>query len=223
MSTRQETVLQDIKKAITEHRLPPGTRLREVQLADIFGVKRGLIRKVLTQLTNEKLVDHQPNAGAQVARPSAKEGKDLFATRRILENTVIQTLCEIITREQIDYLREYLKKEQAAYQQSDNKRGVRLSTGFHKELARLAGNRVIEEFLSEIINRTPLVILAQLGQHPPNGCVNHEHCDIVDALEQKDSETASRLMNEHLSHLENMFTINTEQIKTELTDIFKHS
>lgn len=215
---QQDIVLQSIKKAIIEHRLPPGTRLREVQLAEIYDVKRGLIRKVLAQLTREKLIDHQPNAGAQVAQPSIKEGQDLFATRRILEQSVIQTLCDSITADQINTLREYLKTEETAYQQSDHPLGVRLSTGFHRELARLAGNQIIEEFLNEIINRTPLVILSQLGQQAPNGCVNHEHCDIVDALAQKDPDTATRLMNEHLSHLEKLFNTNVAQPKTELVD-----
>ena len=217
----EDTVFQYIERAISEHRLPPGTRLREIQLAEIFGVTRSLIRKVLTRLVNAKLVEHKPHIGAQVACPSLKDGQDLFATRVLLETEVIKILCETITEQQLQHLRDYLDKEHQAYQQEDTQLGVRLSSGFHKELANLASNQVIAEFLNEIINRTPLVILSQLGQQPVNSCINHEHLAIVDALEQRDVSTACRLTAEHLSHLEKMFVMNNEQQATDLAEIFQ--
>ncbi len=217
---QQETVFQYIKKAIIENRLPPGTRLREIKLAEIFGVKRGLIRKVLNRLVNEKLVDHQQNIGAQVAIPTLKDGQDLFATRQILEQAVIQTLCKKITDKQIAYLEEYLKNEQLAYRQGDHKLGLRWSIDFHLELAKMTGNSIIEEFLTVIINRTPLVLLSQFGESPPDSCVNHEHFDIVKALSQRDSETAVKLMQKHLSHLQNKFKIKPQQTTPDLEEVF---
>ena len=44
----EDEVLRQIEQAVLDHRLAPGTKLKEVQLADLFGVKRGMIRKVLT-------------------------------------------------------------------------------------------------------------------------------------------------------------------------------
>jgi len=68
--------------------------LKEVQLANLFGVKRGLIRKVLTRLAHSRLVDQTPNRGATVAKPSVKEGQDLFATRRVIESAILETLID---------------------------------------------------------------------------------------------------------------------------------
>ncbi len=218
--TQEETVFQYIKKAIIENRLPPGTRLRELKLAEIFSVKRGLIRKVLTRLTNEKLVDHQQNIGAQVAIPSLKDGQDLFSTRQILEQAVMRILCQKITDIEVRYLQKYLQKEQLAYQQGNHKLSLRWSIDFHKELAKLTGNSVIEEFLIEIINRTPLVILSQLGEDPAHSCVNHEHTEIIEALSRRDSESAVRLMNQHLSHLEKMFSMKPQKATTNLEEVF---
>jgi len=44
----EDEVLRQIEQAVLDQRLPPGTKLKEVQLANLFGVKRGTIRKVLT-------------------------------------------------------------------------------------------------------------------------------------------------------------------------------
>ena len=93
----EEDVLREIEQAVLDHRLPPGTKLKEVQLANLYGVKRGLIRKVLARLAYSRLVDQTPNRGATVARPSVQEGQDLFATRRVLESAILQTLAAKLT------------------------------------------------------------------------------------------------------------------------------
>jgi len=218
---QEETVYQYIEKAILEHRLLPGTRLRELQLAEIFGVKRGLIRKVLTRLTHARLVDHQPNAGAQVACPSIEDAQDLFYTRQVLESAVLGILCEHITPAQISHLRELLQQEHDAYQQQNPQLGVRLSTGFHRALVEMAGNRVLAEFLNEIINRTPFVIMSHSGDPQTEGCINHEHSDIVDALEARDFGRANALMQQHLAHMQKMFHSQPKPRETPLEEVFE--
>jgi len=221
--TQEETVFRTIEKAILEQRLPPGTRLREVQLAAIFDVKRGMIRKVLSHLTNRKLVDHKPHSGAQVSCPSLEDAKDLFATRQLLENSVIKTLCQKLTKEQVMALRDHIKQEKLAYLSSDTQKGVRLSAGFHKLLAEFAGNQIIAEFLNDIINRTPLVMLDQSALHlsgqPAKGCLNHDHSEIINALELNNYKKAAKLMRQHLCELEYMFNVKTQENSLDLSEI----
>ncbi len=219
--TDEERIYQSIEQAIGEHRLTPGTRLREKHLAEIYGVKRGTIRKVLSRLTHSKIVEHLPNIGARVARPDLKTGSDLFATRQVLERAVIKQLCEHITGQQLKQLEDYLEQEEHAYRHGDNHQGVRLSAGFHKLLAQIAGNRVTEEFLDEIINRSPLILIARLGQHPPNGCVNQEHRQLVKALAAKDCAEAMQIMEQHLSHLQNLFNTEATEPSTDLATILR--
>ena len=42
----EDDVLRLIEQAVIDHRLPPGTKLQEVELAQVFGGKRGAIRKL---------------------------------------------------------------------------------------------------------------------------------------------------------------------------------
>jgi DNA-binding GntR family transcriptional regulator len=111
----EEDVLRQIEQAVLDHRLPPGTKLKEVQLAEVFGVKRGTIRKVLSRLANSRLVVQQPNRGASVAKPSADEGRDLFATRRAIEAAIVESLVEKCDDGIIRQLRKMLKQEQQAF------------------------------------------------------------------------------------------------------------
>ncbi len=199
----EQRLYRSLKRAILEQRLPPGTRLRELELAGLFGVKRGVVRTVLTRLAQDRLVQQRPNAGARVACPDADEARDLFATRRILEGAVAERLAGRLSADAIRKLRRLLDEEQQAYREQRSADGLRLSVGFHAELARLAGNRVLQDFIEEILARTPLVLLA--SGPAPRSCVNHDHTVIVDALERGDASRARQLMNEHLDELEQSF------------------
>ena len=215
-SLTEDDVLRQIEQAVLDHRLPPGTKLREVKLAEVFGVTRGTIRKVLTRLANSRLVVQQPNRGARVARPSAGEGRDLFAARRAIENAIIETLVARNDASALGALGDLLHREQQAYRQGDDKRALTLSVEFHRELARFAGNSVLEEYLDDIIRRTPLVILTHLGNDHENACRNQEHQAILEAIAAGDAKQACEIMNRHLLRIENQIQDRPEQAQPDL-------
>ena len=216
-------VLRQIEQAVLDHRLAPGTKLKEVQLANLFGVKRGMIRKVLTRLAHSRLVDQTPNRGATVARPSVKEGQDLFATRRVIESAVLQTLSEQIDERKISRLRKMLAQEQKAYQRGHSEKALPLSVDFHRELAAMAGNSVLEEYLNDIIRRTPLVILTHLGDDEQNRCRNQEHEAIIDALEKREVKKAIKVMHQHLLHIESKIQHKPDKPQTDLATLLRRS
>ena len=215
-SPSEDEVLRQIEQAVLDHRLPPGTKLKEVQLANLFGVKRGLIRKVLARLAHSRLVVQTPNRGASVASPSVEEGRDLFSARRILESAILESLAAKIDARAVAKLRKLLAREQRAYERGKSKQALKLSVDFHRHLAELNGNSVLEEYLNDIIRRTPLVILAHLGDDEQNRCRNQEHEDIVDALENGDARTAVEVMNRHLLHIESRIQHKPATPKTDL-------
>ena len=215
----EDDVLRQIEQAVIDHRLPPGTKLKEIQLAEVFGVKRGTIRKVLARLAHSRLVDQLPNRGATVAKPSVKEGRDLFATRRTIERANLGILCKQISKEEIQQLRKMLDQEQKAYLKHDSRQALSLSVDFHRQLARMANNSVMEEYLDDIIRRTPLVILTHLGSDSENRCRNQEHETIVDAIENGDTRKAGKIMDQHLLHIENQIEHKTDEQQPNLSDL----
>lgn len=217
----EDEVLRQIEQAVLDHRLPPGTKLKEVHLATLFGVKRGLIRKVLTRLAHSRLVDQTPNRGATVAKPSVKEGQDLFATRRVIESAILETLVTRVDSVMIGHLRKLLEREQKAYQRGDSEKALSLSVDFHRQLAALAGNSVLDEYLNDIIRRTPLVILTHLGDDEQNRCRNQEHAAIIDALEQGNVKKAVKVMNQHLLHIESKIQHKPETRQADLATLLR--
>ena len=66
-------IAYQIKMDIFEGRLLPGTNLREVSLAERFGVSRGPVRDALKSLAKEGFLNAVPNIGVSVAAPPSPE------------------------------------------------------------------------------------------------------------------------------------------------------
>jgi len=82
---KDEAIFQALLSAIVEHQLPPGSKLPEEALAEVFGVSRTGIRKVLQRLAAVQMITLSPGRGAQVSTPDVAESRDIFATRSMLE------------------------------------------------------------------------------------------------------------------------------------------
>src|SRR6059058_6109007 len=86
--------------------LVSGTRLRQEALADEFGVSRTPIREALRKLQAGGLIELQPNRGALVRGPSAREIRDAYEVRAELEGLAAELAAQRIQQVQLDGLHE---------------------------------------------------------------------------------------------------------------------
>ncbi len=83
--TATEFVEATLKQAILAGALPPGTPLRQEELATRFAMSRMPIREALRQLEAQGLVDFEPHRGAIVVEITLQDAADNFAIRGALE------------------------------------------------------------------------------------------------------------------------------------------
>jgi DNA-binding GntR family transcriptional regulator len=197
----EERVFHAVLDAILDHRLAPGTKLVERELSELLGASRGAVRAALARLGHSLLVELRPNRGAVIANPSVSQTRDLFEARRIVEAGILRAVAARMTPAIRSRLRAFVAEEVGAYAKGDAKTGQRLSIQFHKLLAEIAGNTVLDHFMEHLICRTPLLALAHAGRSL-SYCGASEHRAIVDALLHRDAAAAVALMDEHLVHLE---------------------
>src|SRR5262245_14822174 len=122
----EDEVYDRIHGAVLDHRLQPGTKLKEVALAEVFGVDRGVVRKVLARLAFAKLIDLVPNRGATVASPSVDESRDLFAARRAVEAAIVDAATRRIAPAQLRALRTLAAQEHDAYERGELRKGLKM-------------------------------------------------------------------------------------------------
>ena len=65
-----DEISERILQAIWEHRLPPGTKLVEEKLSEVFGVSRTKIRLALARLSHDSILTVEPNRGTFVSSPT---------------------------------------------------------------------------------------------------------------------------------------------------------
>jgi len=205
----EEEIYRRIYTAVLHHQLQPGTKLKEVELAEVFGVNRNVVRKALLRLAYDRLVALRPNRCAVVASPSVEESRDLFAARRAVEAAIVAAAAHRITPAQTRKLRALAAQESEAYRRGETRRGLMMSLQFHRELAAIGGNGVLAELLDQLVARTPLVVLA----YSTGGttCSNGEHSDIVEAVANGDAETAIATMSAHLESLESQLNLSQRE------------
>lgn len=196
-----ESIARDIAEAIAEHRLPPGTKLREEALGRAYGVSRTKIRAALLILSKEKLIETVHDKGAFVAKPSAEEAREIFAVRRILEAAMAREFVAKATQADYLRLRAHLADEQAALASNGSTQRTRLLGDFHVLMAEVVGNSVLTATISELVARSSLITMLYQPTHDAE-CSSSEHTQLLDVAESGDAEQTVQLMLRHLEHVE---------------------
>lgn len=202
MSTlSNQEIYERIYAAISERRLLPGTKLSEQRLAQAFHASRTRIREVLMRLSQELIVELHVNRGAFVARPNERDMQQVFEVRRALERAIAAQLAGRYGGQALAPMRGHLDAEARARAAGDRAELARLTGQFHVRLAEITENRLFSDSLRRLVALTSLVI-AQVDAHAHSACPEHEHGDIVEAIEAGDARRAEKLMLTHLEHVE---------------------
>ncbi|MGO8915531.1 MAG: GntR family transcriptional regulator [Stellaceae bacterium] len=211
-------IYESIAAAIFEQRLPPSTKLTEETLGAIFGVSRTIVRNALLRLAHDKIVEIRPNRGAVVASPSAEEAQQVFEARRVVEAAIVARAAQVINRAQAARLERITEDERAAHDRGDRRSWVRLSGNFHLELARVAGNEVLADFLRDLVSRTSLIIALR---ETPMACAAHEHRQVLQTIAAGDTARAIQLMTEHLASCERRLSPADAPPGIDLREVFR--
>jgi DNA-binding GntR family transcriptional regulator len=217
-SSRSEVAYQALRQAIIEQALAPGARLPEDELGSHFGMSRTLARAVLARLQAEGLVETEHRKTARVACPSLEEARAVFEVRRALEREVVRLVAARWRPEFGAILEGHVRQEEQASQHQDERLSIRLAGEFHRRLAAMAGNALLERYVSETVSRCSL-ILALHGRPHSSECGIHEHRRIIEALRAGDHATAAVLMDHHVGAVEERALIQDEARAPDLGDI----
>ncbi|MGZ2256417.1 GntR family transcriptional regulator [Roseobacter sp. A03A-229] len=199
VSTVEEIVAR-LTEAVHEHRVQPGTKLREDEVGEIFGVSRTLVRQALRSMEHDGLVTIERNRGAFVAKPTLKEAREVFEARALLEPRTARAAAERATAQDIALLERHIEKEHAALDRDEAGLALKLSGEFHVAIARIADQQTIEQFLRQLVSRSSLVI-ALYWRRRNALCESNAHHALLQALRDGDGDSAEELMKGHLLDL----------------------
>lgn len=108
--TLRENVAEIIRNKILNHKLEPGMRILEQDLAQELGVSRGPVREALRQLEQEGLVEYTSNRGCSVRNISILDVIEAYVIRGSFELTALKAIKGLFTKQQLEEMDMYLEQ-----------------------------------------------------------------------------------------------------------------
>lgn len=205
-----KTIDASILASIFAHRIRPGARLGEGELASLFGVSRTLVREAMMRLQARRIVEVRPRRGWFVVEPSAEEARHVFDARRAVETGAMRALPDAPPPDGLHALRLHLDEEARAIAAGDRPGLICLMGDFHILLAELLQNPVLADILRDLTARTILILmLYQSSEHAEQS--HRGHRLIVEAIERGDRNEAATLAVHHLDEVEAGLRLDMQQ------------
>ena len=203
-----DQVIEKLKSMMMEGQLSPGDKLPpERDLAAAFGVSRASVREAIHSLSTMGILESRVGDGTYVCSGSRSAldqlswavflsggGEDqLKEARRVIEPAIAQMAAEKATGEDITKLKKILKQMEGSL--DDPAQAAEYDFAFHVELARIAGNEILQGILLGLQWMLRASIHRQLKEDPGKDivCFN-EHKEIYKAIEAGDAKRARKAM-----------------------------
>lgn len=185
---------------IVRGRLAPGERLVEPELCEQLRISRTPLREAVKLLAADGLVTLRRNRNAQVSLIDAKELEHLFEVEAGLESLAVGLAASRMTNTDIKRLASMQERLESLLAKGDRDAYFELNQRIHAHLVAGAKNPVLEETHRRLLGRLErarYLALDRIGRWQES---TQEHRQILDALQARDGDRASRLLAEHVRH-----------------------
>lgn len=204
ISNIQEQVYAELKSEIINGEIEFGVQLKEMELAERFGVSRSPIRETLRRLCGDGLVELRPNCGIFVRDFSIAYVSDLLAARCMLESHGMeQFVAGGMKKEYCQELKRFRKLIQKAIQDSDHmslEAHMNLDAKLHLFFNSMNHNQIMDEMWDRMALVNVVVQRLSLKDKERARQSQEEHLSVVDCLLAGDVAQAVQMNDQHLEH-----------------------
>lgn len=188
-----------IKAGIIRWRYPPGSSLRETDLAAEYGASRGPVREALRILELQGLVIHAPRRGFKVKEYTTDDLRHLYRLRAQLEAEVIDalstkdvsSLCDVLDRTNAVMRAFAIRRDLEGY--------FSTNIEFHQLMIDSTESSVLRTILHQV-NAMSLPVRFLLLSNEFSGRADYEyHHEITQAIRARNFKLARRMTVSHIT------------------------
>ena len=191
-------VFQKLREDILSGKYKEHEELKEVAIGEELGVSRTPVREAFRQLELEGLIQIVPNKGAYVTGITAKDVKDIYMIRSLLEGLCAKLATEKITKEQLEEMEENIYLAQFHASKGHMDQMAELDNRFHDILYEACDSKMLEHTLRDYHQYVLRVRQKTLSTNTRGLASNDEHKQIMEAIKAGDADRAEQLANEHI-------------------------
>lgn len=203
-----ETIYRDLRERICLLDPAPGERLREVALAEQYGVSRTPIRQVLDRLEHERLVTQQPGQGASVAVVDTREVRDVWAVRLKLGELLGEFVRLPASGEVLDQLAGFRRELEEIRDTRDTRALGALYNRYHEALLPIIASDTLRRIHDQLYHQTARVWLQFLPEMDLGAEIDimaDEVEQVTDALQETSGARLAEIRTKHLRMLLDRF------------------
>ncbi|MCR5356450.1 MAG: GntR family transcriptional regulator [Lachnospiraceae bacterium] len=198
----RDVVFKTLRQGILKGDLKPGERLMEIHLASRLGVSRTPIREAIRMLELEGLVTMVPRRGAEVARISKQDLRDVLEVRRSLDSLAVNLACKRIDDEEKAALKQAEDDFERAVKTGDATTIAEADVKFHDVILKASKNGRLMQMVNNLAERVYRYRLEYIKDSSNHSRLIEEHRKIVEYIEGGDVEKACMAIETHIDNQE---------------------
>ncbi len=213
---RSDRLYKIIRDRICTLEYPPGMRLSEEELAAEFKVSRTPVRRVLTRLETEGLVEIHHGIGTIVTDPDLDTLAQVYPLRLELAALLGKLSALPRTEADLDRIRALVHRCDALAFAPDQQEFARLNMAFFFEVTAISGNQPLREISERLYFQTSRIVLRllpvlNLGEEIAS--FRSEMLDVLKAMEIGDLEAVGHIRRAHISMSFTRMVLHSRQAK----------
>jgi DNA-binding GntR family transcriptional regulator len=196
LSLKQQAY-QRVRHEILRGELPPGTRIRERDLAERLGISRTPIREALVEMAAEGLVVFLPRRGIVVSDPTVDEVEEIYALLGVLEGYAAAKVIRSMTNDELRELRRLTEALADSVRLKDTMKFMEINSEIHNVfLQKYPGSHLREicAKLREPLYQARVRLLSSAGWMEQS---LREHKELLRVFERRDARKIERLIRRH--------------------------
>jgi DNA-binding GntR family transcriptional regulator len=189
--------LKSVIVSMDVYRSRSDIRLDERQLAQDFGISRTPVREAMAQLEREGFVRSVPRRGIYVVRKTKVEVIEMITAWAALESMAARLITERATDDEIASLRRMFAtfEDDKLHAKLDEYSEVNIQ--FHQAIIQMSGNHVLIRLAENLFTHMRMIRRQTIGEEDRVERSIHDHMNIIQALEARDTERAEDLVRQH--------------------------
>jgi DNA-binding GntR family transcriptional regulator len=187
--TRTAAVVRQLRNEIVTGELPPGTLIKDAELAARLGVSITPVREAIAQLSVEGLIDIAPNRTRHVTRVTQKNALELIDVMGVLACAGFEWGVDNLTATHLDLLRQRQAEFITALRDGNVLAAGAAGADFSTTVILASGNRELQSMVDLVVARTTR-ILARTAESDLWRIWIDGHADIIKLLDEGDTRAA---------------------------------
>jgi len=156
--TRTAAVVRQLRDEIVTGDLPPGTLIKDAELAARLGVSITPIREAIAQLSVEGLIDIAPNRTRHVTRVTQKNALELIDVMGVLACAGFEWGVENLTETHLELLRQRQREFVEALRAGNVLAAGAAGADFSTTVILASGNRELQSMVDLVVARTTRIL-----------------------------------------------------------------